>query len=65
MVIDLGKMENLSGFRYLPSQHHHSGIISQHQCSVSADNQRWEVVDRGEYQIAIIGRYDRLSTFNR
>ena len=49
IVIDLGKTENLSGFRYLPSQRSHDGIITQYDFSISTDNKNWEVVDKGEF----------------
>lgn len=49
IVIDLAAIQNLSGFRYLPSQHGNNGIITQYECSVSNDNQQWMVVDRGEF----------------
>ena len=50
LVIDLGKEENLSGFRYLPNQSIWSpGIITNYQFYVSQDNKKWNLVDQGEF----------------
>jgi alpha-L-fucosidase len=49
IVIDLGKVENLSGFRYLPDQEQHNGIITNYQFFVSQDNAQWKLVDEGEF----------------
>ncbi len=50
LVIDLGKEENLSGFRYLPDQGiWNPGIITNYQFYVSMDNKEWKLVDQGEF----------------
>ncbi|QKZ14175.1 discoidin domain-containing protein [Spirosoma sp. KUDC1026] len=49
LVIDLGKEENLTGFKYLPGQGRTSGIITSYEFAVSPDNQQWNVVDTGEF----------------
>lgn len=47
--IDMGKTENVSGFRYLPGQGSTEGIITHYQFCVSEDNKEWKVVDEGEF----------------
>jgi len=50
LVIDLGKEESLSGFRYLPdSGLWGPGIITNYQFYVSHDNVEWKLVDEGEF----------------
>ncbi|GEL09696.1 hypothetical protein FGL01_04350 [Flavobacterium glycines] len=50
VVIDLGKIENLVGFRYLPDQNLRSkGIVTKYQFYVSLDNKKWELVNEGEF----------------
>jgi alpha-L-fucosidase len=50
LVIDLGKVENVSGFRYLPDQHWWgSGIITNYSFFVSTDGENWKQVDTGEF----------------
>jgi alpha-L-fucosidase len=50
LVIDLGKEETLSGFRYLPDPGLWGpGIITTYQFCVSADNKEWKLVDEGEF----------------
>lgn len=50
LVIDLGKEENLAGFRYLPHQGAWpSGIITHYEFFVSGDNRRWKKVSEGEF----------------
>lgn len=51
LVIDLGKEENLTGFRYLPNQSWWAdgSIITQYQFEVSADNNTWTTVSEGEF----------------
>ena len=49
LIIDLGKTEELVGFRYLPSQSHNLGIITQYQFYVSDDQKNWKLVDDGEF----------------
>lgn len=50
VIIDLGKTENLIGFRYLPDQALRSkGIVTKYKFYVSADNKKWELVNEGEF----------------
>jgi alpha-L-fucosidase len=50
VVMDLGKIENLVGFRYLPDQDLRSkGIVTKYQFYVSLDNKKWELVNEGEF----------------
>jgi alpha-L-fucosidase len=50
LVIDLGKEENLSGFKYYPEQNSwEPSIITNYQFYVSNDNKEWKLVDEGEF----------------
>ena len=50
LVIDLGREENVGGFRYLPdSDMWNPGIITHYQFYVSADNMEWKLVNQGEF----------------
>jgi alpha-L-fucosidase len=50
LVIDLGKVEKLIGFRYLPDQNLRSkGIITNYEFYISQDNIKWKLVDEGEF----------------
>ncbi len=50
LVIDLGKVENVSGFKYLPDQNWWAGgIITNYSFFVSPDGQEWKLVDGGEF----------------
>ena len=49
LVIDLGKLEQLVGFRYFPETSGSAAIITHYQFSVSVDNKTWKVVDEGEF----------------
>jgi len=50
LVIDLGQVENVSGFRYLPDQGMwNPGIITQYEFYVSQDNSFWKLVSEGEF----------------
>ncbi len=50
LVIDLGSVQSLSGFKYLPDQNKwSSGIITAYQFYVSQDNKTWELVNQGEF----------------
>jgi alpha-L-fucosidase len=50
LVIDLGKQETLSGFRYLPDQNiWNPGIISNYEFYISNDNAEWKLADSGEF----------------
>ncbi len=50
LVIDLGRTENVSGFKYLPDQNWWaSGIIDNYIFFVSQDGVNWKKVDEGEF----------------
>lgn len=50
LIIDLGKSENLIGFRYLPDQNLRSkGIITNYEFYVSQDKNVWKLADEGEF----------------
>ena len=50
LVIDLGKEQNLIGFRYFPDQGMWSpGIITNYEFYVSSDNIEWKLIDQGEF----------------
>ncbi|GAB4022161.1 hypothetical protein GCM10028773_33740 [Spirosoma koreense] len=51
LVIDLGKEENLTGFRYLPAQNwwEEASIITHYEFDVSVDNKTWKRVSEGEF----------------
>jgi len=50
LVIDLGKEENVSGFKYLPDQNWWAtGIITRYSFYVSNDGREWKLVDGGEF----------------
>ncbi|PPK88178.1 alpha-L-fucosidase [Neolewinella xylanilytica] len=50
LIIDLGKQERLSGFRYLPDQRlWSSGIITEYNFYVSSDGETWRLVSEGEF----------------
>lgn len=50
LVIDLGKEQEISGFRYFPDQSPWGpGIITNYQFYVSEDNATWRLVDQGEF----------------
>lgn len=50
VVIDLGKEENLVGFKYLPDQSlWGGGLISQYKFFVSANGIDWKLVSEGEF----------------
>lgn len=50
LTIDLGKEENLVGFKYLPDQSlWGGGLISQYQFFVSANGLDWKLMSEGEF----------------
>ena len=50
LVIDLGKEENLMGFKYFPDQGLWGpGIITHYEFYISNDNNEWKPVDEGEF----------------
>ena len=50
LVIDLGKIYNVCGFKYLPDQNRwSSGIITNYEFYVSENNKDWKLVDQGEF----------------
>ncbi len=50
LIIDLGKEENLVGFKYLPDQSlWGGGLISQYRFFVSANGNEWKLMSEGEF----------------
>ncbi len=50
LVIDLGSEQSLSGFRYHPDPSMwEPGIITDYEFYVSSDNEKWKLVDKGEF----------------
>ncbi|WP_247679948.1 alpha-L-fucosidase [Chitinophaga polysaccharea] len=49
LLIDLGDIQTLSGFRYLPDPGNTSGAITRYQFLVSNDNAEWKLVEEGEF----------------
>jgi alpha-L-fucosidase len=50
VVVDLGNIYNVNGFKYLPDQNKwSSGIITNYKFFVSDDNKQWKRVDQGEF----------------
>ena len=50
LVIDLGKQQNVCGFRYFPDQALWGpGIITNYRFYVSNDNRKWKLADQGEF----------------
>jgi alpha-L-fucosidase len=50
LVIDLGNLYNVSGFKYLPDQNKwSSGIITNYRFYISVDNKEWKLVSEGEF----------------
>lgn len=50
LVIDLGKEEDLSGFRYYPDQTLWGpGLITNYRFYISNDNKEWTLADEGEF----------------
>lgn len=64
LVIDLGKTENLVGFKYLPGQSRTAGIITNYQLYVSRDNEQWQLVSEGEFPNIKNNPLWQLKTFN-
>lgn len=50
LIIDMGKKENLTGFKYYPNQSMRGpGIITNYEFSVSQDGKKWQLVSKGEF----------------
>ena len=50
LTIDLGKKQNLNGFRYHPElRAWNPGIIAEYQFFVSLDSTDWKLVSEGEF----------------
>lgn len=65
LVIDLGKEENLTGFKYMPGQSRTAGIITNYQFYISQDNQQWRLVNEGEFSNIKNNPLWQLKTFNQ
>lgn len=64
LVIDLGKTETLTGFKYLPGQNRTPGIISNYQFYISNDNEQWQLVSEGEFSNIKNNPSWQVKTFN-
>jgi alpha-L-fucosidase len=66
LLTDLGRQENLMGFRYLPDQNWWAdgSIITHYQFFVSADNQEWKLVSEGEFANIKNNPFWQTKTFN-
>ncbi|MBN2012224.1 alpha-L-fucosidase [candidate division KSB1 bacterium] len=50
LIIDLGSVQKISGFKYLPDQAKwSSGIISGYRLFVSTDGKNWQLASQGEF----------------
>lgn len=50
LVIDLGKTEKLTSFRYLPDQNWWAnGIVTHYEFYISEDNMQWQLINAGEF----------------
>ncbi|WP_428658645.1 alpha-L-fucosidase [Runella sp.] len=65
LVIDLGKTEQLEGFRYLPAQNwwEEASIITHYRFEVSQDNTQWKVVSEGEFSNIKNSPFWQIKTF--
>lgn len=65
LVIDLGKVERLEGFRYLPAQNwwEEGSIITNYQFEISQDNTNWKVVSEGEFSNIKNSPFWQIKTF--
>ncbi|MDF7821776.1 alpha-L-fucosidase [Runella sp. MFBS21] len=66
LVIDLGKVERLEGFRYLPAQNwwEEGSIITHYQFEVSQDNTDWKTVSEGEFSNIKNSPFWQIKTFS-
>ena len=63
MTMDMGKVENVKGFQYLPDQNRwSSGIIFDYVLSVSKDGRNWKEVSKGEF--SNINNHPIMQTIN-
>lgn len=67
LIIDLGKQENLAGFRYLPDQNWwaDASIITHYQFEVSTDNKNWKMLSEGEFSNIKNSPFWQIKTFGR
>jgi alpha-L-fucosidase len=65
LIIDLGKEETLTGFRYLPTQNwwEEGSIITHYQFEVSTDNKSWKPVSEGEFSNIKNSPFWQIKTF--
>jgi alpha-L-fucosidase len=50
LIIDLGHIQNISGFRYFPDQALWGpGVITNYKFYISYDSKKWKLVDQGEF----------------
>ncbi len=64
VVIDLGETYPLKGFGYWPNQERYpSGIITQYEFYVSADNRSWSLARKGEFANVLNNRIEQQVSF--
>jgi alpha-L-fucosidase len=65
LVIDLGKEENLAGFKYLPDQNWWSEAtsITHFEFEISTDNKSWKRVSEGEFSNIKNSPFWQIKTF--
>ena len=65
LAIDLGKTQNITGFRYLPDQNWWASgsYITQYQFYVSEDAYNWTLVDEGEFSNIVNNPFWQEKTF--
>ncbi len=66
IIINLGKLQKLTGFQYLPNQHWwaEGSIITHYEFSVSADAKNWEKVSDGEFSNIKNNPFVQTKTFS-
>ncbi|CAH0997731.1 hypothetical protein EMA8858_03865 [Emticicia aquatica] len=65
LVIDLGKAENLQGFRYLPAQNwwEEGSIITHYKFEISEDGKAWQSISEGEFSNIKNNPFWQIKTF--
>ena len=49
MFVNLDKEETVTGFRYLPPQDSHTGLVTHYRISATTDWNHWETLGEGEF----------------
>lgn len=63
LVIDLGKMQSLTGFRYFPGDRS-GGVITHYEFYVSKDLDKWKMVSSGEFSNIINNPFWQIKNFD-